>query len=83
LGVNKDGGLPDFEQDFRTSRMQPKPACYRSANRDIAVEMSSREIAIDLIERLPENISVRDIARELSSSPGCGKALNSLSTGKE
>jgi predicted transcriptional regulator len=44
--------------------------------------MSNREIAIDLIQKLPENASLRDIARELEFVAGVREGFEQIDRGE-
>jgi hypothetical protein len=43
--------------------------------------MSNREIAIDLIQKLPENTSLRDIAKEIEFVAGVREGFEELERG--
>jgi predicted transcriptional regulator len=44
--------------------------------------MSNREIAIDLIKKLPEDVSLREIARELEFIAGVREGFEQLDRGE-
>jgi hypothetical protein len=44
--------------------------------------MSNREIAIDLIQKLPENASLHDIAREIEFVAGVREGFEQLERGE-
>ncbi len=44
--------------------------------------MSNREIAIDLIQKLPENVSLHDIAREIEFVAGVREGFQQLERGE-
>jgi predicted transcriptional regulator len=44
--------------------------------------MSNREIAIDLIQKLPENISLHDIAREIEFVAGVREGFDQVERGE-
>ena len=44
--------------------------------------MSSKEIVIDLIQRLPDDVSLRDIAREIEFVAGVREGLAELDRGE-
>ena len=44
--------------------------------------MSSKEIALDLVSRLPENVSLLDIARELEFIAGVREGFAQLDRGE-
>jgi hypothetical protein len=45
-------------------------------------DMSNREIAIDLIQKLPENASLHDIAREIECVAGVREGFEKLERGE-
>ncbi len=44
--------------------------------------MSNRDIAIDLIQKLPENVSLHDIARELEFIAGVREGFEQMERGE-
>jgi len=44
--------------------------------------MSNRDIAIDLIQKLPENVSLHDIARELEFIAGVQEGFEQMERGE-
>ncbi len=44
--------------------------------------MSNREIAMDLIQKLPENVSLHDIAREIEFVAGVREGFEQLERGE-
>lgn len=44
--------------------------------------MSNREIAIDLIQKLPEDMSLRDIAREIEFVAGVREGFEQIERGE-
>jgi predicted transcriptional regulator len=44
--------------------------------------MSNREIAIDLIQKLPENVSLHDIAREIEFIAGVQEGFEQIERGE-
>jgi hypothetical protein len=60
------------------SQLPAEPSLETAAMRDHSVAMSSKEIVQDLLRKLPEGVSLHEIAREIEFVAGVRQGLDEI-----